>query len=198
MRPYFLLPLLICLVGTTSLLAQKNEVAIDLRVAPGLDQPSYGASINYYRSISARRSIGGKITLHTDPFEEKEEGVRNRLIITDCVNRWNLSKGARVQFHVEMGISMLLDIKHTLPGAMNGYCGTGLTQSEIDEIEHDYQYGKMEKSISWGPALGTSLDFRVTSRLSVGASAICNWYYIVNEEVILPYFSPALRTAFHF
>ncbi len=189
---------LLALPSFTGIFAQKNTLALDLRYLPACEVNVAGASLNFFRAVGERRSLGFKTTWNTDALGLESWEVRTHVLNLDVVNRWNLSKKSKVNWFVEAGISGLCTIERTPPRSFWGFCGTGLTDEEIEKQKEYYSQWHTETEFMLGFATATSLEFPLSQHFSLGAALVANVYYSPSDDAIYPYLVPSLRTAFSF
>lgn len=190
--------LLFAFLTTCPVFAQKNTVALDVRYLPVSGVTVAGASLNYYRAIGGRHSLGLKTTWNTDAVNAADFDVRTHVLSLDAVHRWNFSKKTKTNWFVEAGISGLAVTERTPPQEDLLYCPVGMTDEQIAETKNYHSSWRTESELMFGFATATSLEFLLSRRFSLGAALAANIYYSPAEKTVCPYLVPSLRTAFSF
>jgi hypothetical protein len=178
--------------------AQKNTFALDVRYLPACGEIIAGGSINYYRAVGERRSLGLKTTWNSDALGVASDETRTHVVNLDAVNRWKISKKEKVRWFGEAGISGLGVVERTPPQDYLLYCGVGMTDEQIAELADYHSQWHTETQIMVGFATATSLEFSLSNQFSLGAALAANVYYSPADDCICPYLIPSLRTAFSF
>lgn len=174
----------------TNILAQKNELRLDLHYWPINDyETRTGASLSYFRSVSVDHLRGAKINFDTDEVGLLKTDLRHYALNVDFVSRW-VASGRGGQFFFDLGLSVLAQTDRMKPHTYFLECATGLTPQELQEIEQLYERGTTGTDFYFGFATAVGLDVRVGPKFLIGANTSCNIYHFDNS--IRPRFNPSL------
>ncbi len=179
-----------------NVLAQKNELRLDLRYWPANEsEPRAGAALSYFRAVSADRLLGAKINFDTDEMGLLMPGLRRYTLNLDFVNRW-VASGRGGQFFFDLGLSVLGQTDRIKPGAYFIECGTGLTSQKLQEINQLYEGGTTGTDFYFGFATAVGLEVRVGPKFLMCINTSCNVYHFENS--IRPRFNPGLSLSHQF
>ena len=169
--------ILAALFVTTSIFAQKNEIALSYQ-AFQYDAFGIGTSLSYYRQISPKSALGIRLAYNGMGKNWINSYDYSKNISLDLVNRWTLTKGTKFRVFTEMGVSTL---KRYIPSTNHvfGWCGNS-TPQEINRMLARYEKQRINY-IGFTSSLG--VDFQVLKYLNIGVSYLFKAYLTNNTEL---------------
>ncbi len=190
MKHFSIFAFLLLNLLAANVLAQKNELRLDLRYWPVNDyETRAGASLSYFQSVSADRLRGAKINFDTDEVGLSKTDLRHYTLNMDFVNRW-VASGKDGQVYFDLGLSVLGQTDRIKPHTYSVDCATGLTPRESQIIDQLYERGTTGTDVYFGFATAVGLDVRVGPKFLMGINTACNVYHFENS--IRPRFNPGL------
>lgn len=163
------------LLSSSSVFAQKSTVYFGGMYVPKSENFVKHAFLGYYHHITGRHSIGVKTMFSTGKLRDVDDHVKVFAGNFDLVHRWTfIEKGGRSKLNVEAGLSFG-GTKHKSPYATYGFCGTGLTDEMIWEIEQDIRR-KRGIIFRTGIASAASWEFALSPHFGFGFGATVNVY----------------------
>ncbi len=190
MKHISILTLLLLNLLTTNILAQKNELRLDLRYWPVQDgQARTGAALSYFRGFSAGHLLGAKINFDTDALGLSKTDWRHYALNMDLVMRGKAS-GKGGQCYADLGLSVLGKADRIQPGTYIIECATGMTEAQLQQAHQVYEDGTTGTDFHLGLATAVGLDVRVAPRFLMGISTAFNLYRI--NQSIQSRFNPSL------
>lgn len=182
--------------------AQKNTITFGALYLPIGEYNNIHSSVGVYRYISGSKILGIKAMYTSTDFTRRPYLARYSRANLDLVYRWTKTKAKRRSiWNFDAGLSAAMSVEELPPVEYWGFCGTGLTQRELDEMQHYYDevLSKWQVERNFMPGLATAVnwEYRLSDHFNLGLGLVLNTYLSSeNDWQILPL--PSLNTAYHF
>lgn len=196
MKYVFLLLIFAVSLSSTTAIAQKSTLYFGGMYVPKAENTVKHAFLGYYHHITGKHSIGVKAMASIGELGAGDEERKVYAGNFDLVHRWTfIEKGGRSSLNLEAGLSFG-GVRGKNAANSYGYCGTGMTQEMMWEIEREIQR-KKGIILRTGIASAVSWEFMLSQHFGLGIGATLNIYYLPKDGwQFLP--MPNLNAAYSF
>lgn len=175
-----LLPILFAIVffGSINSVDAQRTIVFGSVYLPKSEQAVLHGSLSWYQNLTGPHSIGLKTMFSTDALGAHEDILKTFMGNIDLVHRWTFLKNkGRNKLLLDAGISMS-GVRKKIPDYYYfGYCGTGLTEERMLEIEREIQRKNQDVILRTGLASSVNWEWTISRHIGIGIGAIFNMYY---------------------
>lgn len=193
-----LLPILFVIVLFSSInsVGAQRTIVFGAVYMPKSEQSVLHGSLSYFQNLTGPHSIGLKTMFSTDALGASEEIIKTYMGNIDLVHRWTfLKNNGKNKLFWDAGLS-LSGVREKIPDYYYyGYCGTGLTEERMLEIEREIHRKKYEviyrtglaSSVNWEWTISKHVGFGIGTMLNVYFSAEDGWLFIPLPNLSVSY-----------